>query len=73
MVLSPTACIWFLPVVLALLPDAQPVSEAWLQPLDLSPSWGLTVPHLSLHSAFLSLDFALRADAAFSLRSPSIY
>lgn len=66
MVLGPTACIWFLPVVLALLPDAQPVSEAWLQPLDnwppldQSPSWGLTVPHLSLRSAFLSLDFALR-------------
>lgn len=31
MVLSPTICIWFLPVVLALL---VPVSEAWLQPLD---------------------------------------
>lgn len=51
MVLSPTACIWFLPVVLALLPGAQPVSESWLQPLDnwplldLSPSWGLTMPH----------------------------
>lgn len=61
MVLSPAPRIWFLPLVLAQLPGSESVSEAWLQPLgncpllDQSLSWGLTVPHLSLCSAILSL------------------
>lgn len=56
MVLSPAACIWFLPVVLALLPGAQPVSEAWLQPLDNWPLLDLA-PILGAHCAapFLAL------------------
>lgn len=38
--------------------------------LDLSPSWALTVPTLSLRSAFLSLDFVLWGYCCFFPEEP---